>query len=97
MSSLSNSGVDQDEDPISARSSREPPHAVQIVLARDDHTFDLDDLALERVLMREEVKDRFVVIVSVAGGFRKGKSFMLDFFLRYLKNIVSIILNISLP
>ena len=34
--------------------------------------------------MSDEVRDKKVVILSVAGAFRKGKSFLLDFLLRYL-------------
>lgn len=60
------------------------PHAVPIVLAGEDHTFKLDEEALRKVLMRDELKDRYVVVVSVAGAFRHGKSFLLDFFLRYM-------------
>lgn len=62
------------------------PRAIQIVLANKDHTFSLDDEALSKVLMKDEIKDRYVVVVSVAGAFRKGKSFVLDFFLRYMKS-----------
>ncbi|KAK9739645.1 Guanylate-binding protein, C-terminal domain [Popillia japonica] len=62
------------------------PHAIQIVLANKDHTFSLDEEALSNVLMQDEIKDRYVVVVSVAGAFRKGKSFILDFFLRYMKS-----------
>ncbi|XP_059480337.1 atlastin isoform X2 [Neocloeon triangulifer] len=58
--------------------------AVQVVLAKEDHTFELDEQALEDILMQDHVKDRHVVVVSVAGAFRKGKSFLLDFFLRYM-------------
>nr|XP_022911777.1 atlastin [Onthophagus taurus] len=61
------------------------PRSIQIVLANNDHTFSLDEEALAKVLMRDEIKDRYVVVVSVAGAFRKGKSFILDFFLRYMK------------
>ncbi|CAG5121976.1 unnamed protein product, partial [Candidula unifasciata] len=57
---------------------------VQIVTATDHHTFELDEEALEKVLLRPDVRDKKVSIVSVAGSFRKGKSFLLDFFLRYL-------------
>lgn len=75
------------------------PHAIQIVLANKDHTFSLDEDALARVLMQNEIKDRYVVVVSVAGAFRKGKSFILDFFLRYMKskvrNICAIVINNS--
>lgn len=68
------------------------PHPIQIVLANEDHTFSLDEEALTKVLMRDEIKDRYVVVVSVAGAFRKGKSFLLDFFLRYMESKVSFIL-----
>lgn len=59
-------------------------HPVQVVVANEDHTFHLDEEALEQVLLKPNVKDKRVVVVSVAGAFRKGKSFLLDFFLRYL-------------
>lgn len=58
--------------------------AVQIVTTGPDHTFELNVEALESILLQENVKDKKVVIVSVAGAFRKGKSFLLDFFLRYM-------------
>jgi atlastin len=59
--------------------------AVPIVLSDDEHTFDLDEIALEKVLLRDDIKDLPVAVVSVAGAFRKGKSFLLDFFIRYLR------------
>ncbi|XP_034952715.1 atlastin isoform X2 [Chelonus insularis] len=57
---------------------------VQVVVAHPDHTFELDEDALAEILLQDDVKDRSVVVVSVAGAFRKGKSFLLDFFLRYM-------------
>lgn len=63
---------------------------VQIVQTEEDHTFTLDDEALAEILNKNDVKDRAVVVVSVAGAFRKGKSFILDFFLRYLYAKVSL-------
>lgn len=62
---------------------------VQVVQAHEDHTFELDEEALAKILLQDEVKDRSVVVVSVAGAFRKGKSFLLDFFLRYMDHKVS--------
>lgn len=61
-----------------------PARPVQIVLAHPDHTFELNEEALTEILLQDDVKDRSVVVVSVAGAFRKGKSFLLDFFLRYM-------------
>ncbi|VVC43134.1 Guanylate-binding protein, N-terminal,P-loop containing nucleoside triphosphate hydrolase,Guanylate- [Cinara cedri] len=58
---------------------------IPIVLAEENHQFILDEAALEEILLKDEIKDRNVVVVSVAGAFRKGKSFLLDFFLRYMK------------
>lgn len=59
---------------------------VQVLLVKDDHTFELDEAALSRILLNKEVRDREVVAVSVAGAFRKGKSFLMDFMLRYMYN-----------
>lgn len=66
------------------------PRPIQIVLAHeDDHNFELDEEALEKILLQEHIKDLNIVVVSVAGAFRKGKSFLLDFMLRYMYNRVS--------
>ncbi|XP_061545217.1 atlastin-2-like isoform X1 [Phycodurus eques] len=70
----------QDEEDEKAR-------PVQILLANEDeHSFELDASALEKILLQEDVRDLNVVVVSVAGAFRKGKSFLLDFMLRYMYN-----------
>ena len=57
---------------------------IPIVVATETHSFELDEKALEDILLDESVRDKKVAVVSVAGAFRKGKSFLLDFFLRYL-------------
>ena len=61
---------------------------VQIVLAHPDHSFELNEEALSKILLESDIKNRSVVVVSVAGAFRKGKSFLLDFFLRYMNSQV---------
>ncbi|KAG7248639.1 hypothetical protein CRUP_011211, partial [Coryphaenoides rupestris] len=57
---------------------------IQVLVVKEDHTFELDEAALSRILLAEDVRDRDVVAVSVAGAFRKGKSFLMDFMLRYI-------------
>ncbi|XP_061582192.1 atlastin-2-like isoform X2 [Cololabis saira] len=58
---------------------------LQIVVAdEEEHSFRLQEAALEQLLLQDEVQDLHVVVVSVAGAFRKGKSFLLDFMLRYM-------------
>lgn len=73
---------------VDSSESADKPHAIQIVQVLEDHTFDLDMEALKEVLLSDEVKNRKVVVLSVAGAFRKGKSFLLDYLLRYLNNKV---------
>lgn len=75
--------VDESKEPAKQHHDM-TPRPIQIVLANEDHTFSLDEDALAEILLRDDIKDRHVVVVSVAGAFRKGKSFLLDFFLRYL-------------
>nr|XP_028580826.1 atlastin-2 isoform X2 [Podarcis muralis] len=77
-----NALLDTDEEVVP-----EKPRPIQIVLAHeDDHNFELDESALERILLQEHIRDLNIVVVSVAGAFRKGKSFLLDFMLRYMYN-----------
>ncbi|TMS04869.1 Atlastin-2 [Larimichthys crocea] len=68
-----------------AAAEEEKAKPIQIVVANEDeHSFELDAAALEKILLQDHVKDLNVVVVSVAGAFRKGKSFLLDFMLRYM-------------
>uniref|UniRef100_A0A2I3G5X5 GB1/RHD3-type G domain-containing protein n=1 Tax=Nomascus leucogenys TaxID=61853 RepID=A0A2I3G5X5_NOMLE len=61
------------------------PGPVQVVLVqKDQHSFELDEKALASILLQDHIRDLDVVVVSVTGAFRKGKSFILDFMLRYL-------------
>lgn len=61
------------------------PGPVQIVtVCKEDHSFALDTEALARILLAPQIRDKHVVVLSVAGAFRKGKSFLLDFMLRYM-------------
>ena len=61
-------------------------YPVQIVeIDEKERTFKLNEESLNRILSSNgDVKDLPVCVISVAGAFRKGKSFMLNFFLRYL-------------
>uniref|UniRef100_A0A023FME0 Putative guanylate-binding protein n=1 Tax=Amblyomma cajennense TaxID=34607 RepID=A0A023FME0_AMBCJ len=63
-------------------------HEVQI-LRIEDHCIKLDEDALQEVLLDDRIKDKHVAVISLAGDFRKGKSFMLSFFLRFLYNLGS--------
>lgn len=63
--------------------------AIQIVEPTDDHAFVLKIDALEPILNAESIRDRHVVVVSVAGALRQGKSFLLNFYLQYLNAQVS--------
>ena len=75
---------------MSAAGTELKGHPVQVVVVGEDHSFNLDEEKLESILLQPDIQDKCVVVVSVAGAFRKGKSFLLDFFLRYLNVDVSI-------
>ncbi|KAG8146753.1 hypothetical protein E2320_013863 [Naja naja] len=60
------------------------PVAMIVLVHKEQHSFELDETALSHVLLQDAIRDLDVVVVSVAGAFRKGKSFLLDFLLRYL-------------
>jgi atlastin len=59
-------------------------HPVQILDITSEHRFKLNEESLLSILNHPKARNKKVCVVSVAGAFRKGKSFLLDFFLRYL-------------
>lgn len=59
---------------------------VEIVRPEDESRFSLDIDALKRILLADDVKNLPVAVVSIAGGFRMGKSFLMNFFLQYMRN-----------
>ena len=64
-----------------------PDRPVPIVLVNDEeHTFSLDEDAICSILTTKDIANLPIVVISVAGAFRKGKSFLLNFLLRYLNN-----------
>lgn len=82
---------DEDEDNDAAKeedpSKTQEPHPFQIVSigSEDDaYAFHFENKALDEILGRIP-SDYKVAVVSVVGAFRTGKSFLLSWFLRYLK------------
>lgn len=70
-------------------SGEQGDHPVQI-LTYDNASkkFMLVSEELEQLLEANNVRDHNIAVISIAGAFRKGKSFMLSFFLRYLNETV---------
>lgn len=63
--------------------------AIQIVKS-NDHIFEVDLENLKQILGADDIKDRYVVVISIAGALRTGKSFLLNFMLKYLRAKVSV-------
>ena len=63
-----------------------PVQIVKIDQQSETHNFTLDEEALNEILNKDNIRDKPICIISVAGAFRKGKSFLLNFMLRYLES-----------
>jgi len=77
-----------DADSTSENNSlNETEYAVQIMNFNEEiNEFELNEEGLSSILNHEKAKDKPVVLVSIAGDFRKGKSFMLNFFFTLFKS-----------
>ena len=75
---------------LSANDVRLKGCPVQVLVPSDNHTFELNIKELEKILLDENIRNKNVAVISIVGAFRKGKSFILDFFLRYLNAQVGI-------
>lgn len=61
---------------------------IQIVTPKNQE-FELVIDELDHILDADGIKDRHIAVVSIAGASRQGKSFLLNFFLKYLYAQVS--------
>lgn len=57
---------------------------VQVLIPNEDHTFSLNVAEMEELFLNEAIKDKPAVVITIAGAYRKGKSFILNFFLRFM-------------
>lgn len=51
--------------------------------------FELKVEELKDRLLQPDIRDREIIVISIAGAFRRGKSFLLSFFLKRLTGQVS--------
>lgn len=61
---------------------------IQILIPKNQ-TYELEIDELNHILSADAIKDRHIVVVSIAGASRQGKSFLLNFFLKFLYAQVS--------
>lgn len=81
----SNSEPNSDSDPKSHSGNGTK------IASADNTSFTLNKENLKKLrttLEEEDIKDREIVVVSIAGTFNWGKSFLMNFFIRYLESEV---------
>lgn len=61
------------------------------ILCKDEVTkkLEFNFSALQNILLQENIKDNEITVISIAGAFRKGKSFILSYFLRYMNETIT--------
>lgn len=69
------------------------PHgkAINVLKFGDESKILIDEPALKKMFTHPEVKNRKIIAFSIIGAFRKGKSFFLDYCLRFLYANVSLL------
>lgn len=63
--------------------------SISVLKFAEDSKVIIEKSELDRMLLHQDVKNRKIVVVSIIGAFRKGKSFFLDYCLRYMYSHVS--------
>ena len=68
----------------------QPISILEFKSTRTTKDFVFNSQALENILQHQDVIHRKISVISIMGAFRKGKSFLLDYFLRYMYTNVSL-------
>lgn len=75
----------------------EHPHGKALnVVQFVDGKLEFSKNELDSLLLHPDVKDRKVVVFTIVGAFRKGKSFFMDYCLRFLYANVSLVIKIKI-
>lgn len=62
---------------------------VNLMGLNDNQTMTVDFAAIDGIFQNSEAYERKIVVLSIIGAFRKGKSFLMDYCLRYMYSNVS--------
>lgn len=66
------------------------PHGEALkIISFNDNEINFDEEKLSQLLLHPQVKDREIAIVTIVGAYRKGKSFFMDYCLRFMYANVS--------
>uniref|UniRef100_A0A914QTQ1 GB1/RHD3-type G domain-containing protein n=1 Tax=Panagrolaimus davidi TaxID=227884 RepID=A0A914QTQ1_9BILA len=68
----------------SSKISKNSNYAVQIIEHLSKNQFKVDESSVKKIYGNERIADFPLVVLCIAGNARKGKSFLLNFFLDYL-------------
>jgi atlastin len=71
-------------------------HPISVLKFGEGSKIIVENTELEKMFLHAEVKNRKVVVFSIIGAFRRGKSFFLDYCLRFLYANVSFSIDMIL-
>lgn len=69
---------------------------ISLLKISDSNVINMDDEAIDNIFNHPEVENRKIVVLSLIGALRGGKSFFLDYCLRFLYANVSLKLNLKI-
>lgn len=68
------------------------PHGnpVNLMWLTQNQSIEVDYDSIDKMFLHPEIADRTIVAISIIGAFRKGKSFLMDYCLRFMYANVSL-------
>lgn len=66
------------------------------IMEQIDTGLQYDKVSLNEIFCHDEVKDREIVVFSIVGAFRQGKSYFMDYCLRFMYgNVRNLMLSLT--